>query len=107
MCAEEHGRKLASGYSDGQRWLYRLMQRLYQKSGPACVIPASEIAGLLEYGAAASHNDDQAFWRGAVNEAGNLAPDWYEREAAAEQCLARLGLVVMQADVELHADANN
>lgn len=96
-----------TGYSEGQLWLYRLMRQLYQESGPDCAVPAAEIAGLMEWGAAAARGTDQAFWRDGVRAAASLPSDWYEREEAAEQYFTRLGLVPVQAVIESHTAANN
>lgn len=107
MYADNNSRESLTGYSDGQLWLYRMMHRMYQTSGPHIAVPVAEIAGLMEYGAAAYRSDDQTFWRDGLNEAGSLPYGWFEREEAAERHFAQMGLVTMRVAAESPAGINN
>lgn len=107
MYRDNNNQESLTGYNSGQLWLYRLMRRMYHESGPDITIPASEIAGLMEYGAMACRDDDRSFWRDSVREAGNLPAGWYERDEAAERHFDQLGLVILRAAGGPHPAANN
>ena len=91
--------------SDGQWWLYKLIQNQYGQGVSEYAIPVGQIPELLELGAAAVCEDDQTFWRSSIP-ATDLPADWYEREEA-EQYFAHLGLIPLLAAVDRLSAANN